>query len=136
MSEKKSQKRKEMTAGRAFVGFFVPIMVLIVLIAMGAEVTIGALAALFVMIGFCFYMGYDWSYIDKAMSEGVRQIATAAMIMLLVGCMVAVWMSSGTIPTLLYYGMKIITPNLFHLNLMVTDRPASPAVSVRLSPSL
>ena len=113
MSEKKSQKRKEMTAGRAFVGFFVPIMVLIVLIAMGAEVTIGALAALFVMIGFCFYMGYDWSYIDKAMSEGVRQIATAAMIMLLVGCMVAVWMSSGTIPTLLYYGMKIITPNLF-----------------------
>lgn len=57
MSEKKSQKRKEMTAGRAFAGFFVPIMVLIVLIAMGAEVTIGALAALFVMIGFCFYMG-------------------------------------------------------------------------------
>ena len=113
MSEKKSKNQKEMTTGRALAGFFAPIMVLIVLIAMGAEVTIGALAALFVMIGFCFYMGFDWSYVDKAMSEGVRQIATAAMIMLLVGCMVAVWMSSGTIPTLLYYGMKIITPNLF-----------------------
>ncbi len=113
MSEKDSQRQKEMTAGRALVGFFAPILVLIVLIAIGAEVTIGALAALFVMICFCFYMGYDWNYIDKAMSEGVRQIATAAMIMLLVGCMVAVWMSSGTIPTLLYYGMKIITPKLF-----------------------
>jgi NhaC family Na+:H+ antiporter len=27
--------------------------------------------------------------------------------------MVAAWISSGTIPTLLYYGMKIITPKLF-----------------------
>lgn len=113
MSEKVSRKQKEMTTVRALFGFFVPILVLIVLIAAGADVTIAALAALFVMIGFCYYMGYNWKSIDSAMSEGVRQIATAAMIMLLVGCMVAVWMSSGTIPTLLYYGMKIITPKLF-----------------------
>lgn len=113
MSGTTSQKTKEMTTNRALFGFFAPILVLIVLIAMGADVTIAALAALFVMIGFCFYMGYEWDYIDQAMAEGVRQIATAAMIMLLVGCMVAVWMSSGTIPSLLYYGMKIITPKLF-----------------------
>lgn len=113
MSKKNTGKLREMTTGCALLGFFAPILVLILLIAIGAEVTIAALAALFVMIVFCFYMGYDWAAIDKAMSEGVRQIATAAMIMLLVGCMVAVWMSSGTIPTLLYYGMKIITPKLF-----------------------
>ncbi len=113
MSEKDLRKQKDMTIGRALTGFFAPILVLILLIAMGADVTIAALAALFVMIGFCFYMGFGWSEVDNAMSEGVRQIATAAMIMLLVGCMVAVWMSSGTIPTLLYYGMKIITPKLF-----------------------
>ena len=113
MEKKVSKTLKEMTVGRALVGFFVPILVLILLIAFGADVTIGALAALFVMIGFCFYMGFDWQKIDSAMSEGVRQIATAAVIMLLVGCMVAVWMASGTIPSLLYYGMKIITPRLF-----------------------
>lgn len=113
MSKKVSRNQKEMTTGRALCGFFAPILVLILLIAIGAEVTIAALAALFVMIGFCAYMGYDWKSVDSAMAEGVRQIATAAMIMLLVGCMVAVWMSSGTIPTLLYYGMKIITPKLF-----------------------
>ena len=113
MEKRESKSLKEMTTGRALVGFLVPILVLILLIAFGADVTIGALAALFVMIGFCFYMGFDWNKIDAAMSEGVRQIATAAVIMLLVGCMVAVWMSSGTIPSLLYYGMKIITPRLF-----------------------
>ena len=113
MSTKASREPKDMTTGRALCGFFAPILVLIVLIAVGADVTIAALAALFVMIGFCAYMGYSWDSIDSAMSEGVRQIATAAVIMLLVGCMVAVWMAAGTIPTLLYYGMKIITPKLF-----------------------
>lgn len=113
MEKKENRSLKEITVGRAMFGFFAPILVLIILIALGADVTIAALAALFVMIIFCMYIGYDWSKVDAAMAEGVRQIATAAMIMLLVGCMVAVWMSSGTIPTLLYYGMKIITPRLF-----------------------
>lgn len=113
MEKKENRSLKEITVGRAMFGFFAPILVLIILIALGADVTIAALAALFVMIIFCTYIGYDWSKVDAAMAEGVRQIATAAMIMLLVGCMVAVWMSSGTIPTLLYYGMKIITPRLF-----------------------
>lgn len=112
-SAPKSRERREMTTGRALFGFLAPILVLVGLIAIGAEVTIASLMALFVMIGYCMYMGYLWPEIDSAMAEGVRQIATASMIMLLVGCMVAVWMSSGTIPTLLYYGMKIITPKLF-----------------------
>ena len=113
MEKKENRSLKEITVGRAMFGFFAPILVLIILLALGADVTIAALAALFVMIIFCMYIGYGWSKVDAAMAEGVRQIATAAMIMLLVGCMVAVWMSSGTIPTLLYYGMKIITPRLF-----------------------
>ena len=111
MSEKK--EKRELTVGRALFGFLGPIVLLVILIALGAEVTIAALAALFLMIVFCLYMGFAWDKLDAAMAEGVKQIATASMIMLLVGCLVAVWMSSGTIPTLLYYGMKIITPKLF-----------------------
>ena len=104
---------KEMTTSRALFGFLAPILVLVALLAAGADVTIGALAAVFVMIGFCLYMGYGWDVVDTAMSDGVRQIATSAVVMLLVGSMVAVWMSAGTIPTLLYFGLKIITPRMF-----------------------
>ena len=68
MSTKASREPKDMTTGRALCGFFAPILVLIVLIAVGADVTIAALAALFVMIGFCAYMGYSWDSIDSAMS--------------------------------------------------------------------
>ena len=110
---KKCREQRGLTVKRALFGFIGPIVLLVFLIAIGAEVTIAALASLFLMIVFCLYMGYSWSALDSAMAEGVKQIATAAMIMLLVGCLVAVWMSSGTIPTLLYFGMKIITPKLF-----------------------
>ena len=110
---KETSKRKEITVKSALCGFLGPILVLVVLIALGAEVTVAAMAALFVMIGYCTFIGLKWKEMEDAMSEGVKQIATSMMIMLLVGCMVAVWMSSGTIPSLLYYGMKIITPKLF-----------------------
>ena len=110
---KENSKRKEITVKSALCGFLGPILVLVVLIALGADVTIAAMAALFVMIGDCTFIGLKWKEMEDAMSEGVKQIATSMMIMLLVGCMVAVWMSSGTIPSLLYYGMKIITPKLF-----------------------
>lgn len=111
MSENKSIR--EMTAQRALLGFLAPILTLVILIAFGTDVTIAALFALFVMILYCMFMGYPWPEIDEGMASGVKDIATASMIMLLVGCMVAVWMAAGTIPTMLYYGLKIISPTLF-----------------------
>ena len=91
MSEKGSKGLREMTTGCALAGFLMPILVMIVLIVLGAEMTIASLAALFVMIGFCMFMGFKWERLDAAMAEGVRQVATAAMIMLLVGCIALLW---------------------------------------------
>ena len=76
MSEKK--EKRELTVGRALFGFLGPIVLLVILIALGAEVTIAALAALFLMIVFCLYMGFAWDKLDAAMAEGVKQIATAS----------------------------------------------------------
>ncbi len=111
MKEKKQQR--EMTVPRALFGFLGPIAVLIVMLLIGADVTIATVFALFLMVVFCLYMRYPWESVEESMSEGVKQIATGAIVMLLVGCLVAVWMASGTIPTLLYYGLKIVTPKLF-----------------------
>ena len=111
-TEKKG-KTREMTLKSALFGFFAPIVVLIVLIILGADVAIASLVGLFVMAIFCLVMGTKWENIEAAMAEGVHQVAGATIVMLLVGCMVAVWMASGTIPTMLYYGMKIVTPEIY-----------------------
>ncbi len=102
-----------MTFGLAIAGCFLPLIVIVALILVGTDVAIATLIALFVMMIFCLYMGVSWKKIDEAMAEGVHQVAGATIIMLLVGCMVAVWMASGTIPTLLYYGMQIVTPTFY-----------------------
>lgn len=104
---------KEMTTGRALFGFLAPILLLIALIFAGAEVAVAILAAVFLMVVYGAYMGYTWQKIESAMASGITTIATATVIMLLVGCMVASWMSSGCIPTMLYYGLQIINPGLF-----------------------
>lgn len=39
--------------------------------------------------------------------------ARAAFSMLAVGVLIAVWMASGTIPTMIYLGMQVITPSMF-----------------------
>ena len=66
MSEKGSKGLREMTTGCALAGFLMPILVMIVLIVLGAEMTIASLAALFVMIGFCMFMGFKWERLDAA----------------------------------------------------------------------
>lgn len=109
----KTREAKEMTTARALFGFLMPIILLVALIFIGADMSIAILAAVFLLIGFSIYMGFRWESIERAMTSGVAQIGTSAAIMLLVGCMVAVWMAAGCIPSLLYYGLHIVNPNWF-----------------------
>ena len=38
---------------------------------------------------------------------------SSILILLSVGVLVSVWMASGTVPVMIYYGMKVLTPGLF-----------------------
>lgn len=114
MDERKETKRKEMTVGRAVVGFAVPILVMIGLVLFtGADLAIAFLIAVFLLVGFGIYMGYTYDELDKAMSSGIGQVASAIVVMLLVGCMVSSWMASGSIPAMLYYALQFISPQLY-----------------------
>lgn len=110
---KEKKNRKEMTTGYAAFGFFAPIVLLVALIFIGADMTIAIVASVFLLIAFGIYMGFSWEDMEKALTKGVAQVGISAAIMLLVGCMVAVWMASGCIPSLLYYGLHIINPTWF-----------------------
>ena len=56
-----------------------------------------------------------WEKIEKAMSENIRSIGTAVVILLLIGAISGSWMVSGIVPTLICYGLKILSPKLFLL---------------------
>ncbi len=57
--------------------------------------------------------GAPWKTIEKGILNGIISGLQPIMILLTVGLVIASWMLSGTVPTLLFYGMDIIQPEWF-----------------------
>lgn len=51
----------------------------------------------------------------KLRSRHIRCCRKVLVIMLTVGALIAVWLCAGTVPALIYYGLKLITPQFFLL---------------------
>lgn len=54
-----------------------------------------------------------WQTLEKAVTENIRTIGVAMIILLLIGAISGSWMVSGVVPTLICYGIKVITPKIF-----------------------
>jgi NhaC family Na+:H+ antiporter len=59
------------------------------------------------------YCRTPWKRIEAGITRNVTGIAPALFILLLIGALSGAWMVSGVVPTLIYYGMKIIPPSVF-----------------------
>ena len=69
-------------------------------------------AAVSVAIAMIFY-GISWDKMESAISDNIRSIGTATIILLMIGAISGSWMISGIVPTLMYYGLKILSPKIF-----------------------
>ena len=45
--------------------------------------------------------------------SGASQVTSATLILLLIGALSGTWMVSGVVPSLIYYGIQIIHPDIF-----------------------
>ncbi|MDR1331877.1 MAG: sodium:proton antiporter [Tannerella sp.] len=54
-----------------------------------------------------------WKTIEAAIVQNITSVAVAVLILLLVGALSGSWMVSGIIPTMIYYGVQIIHPDIF-----------------------
>lgn len=57
--------------------------------------------------------GISYNKIQTGIKDTISSMLVAMLILLSVGVLIGTWMASGTIPTMVYYGMQIITPSLF-----------------------
>lgn len=58
--------------------------------------------------------GYSWHDIEKGIVSGISLSLGAVLILLAVGSLIGSWMLSGTVPTLIYYGLELLNPSLFY----------------------
>jgi NhaC family Na+:H+ antiporter len=59
--------------------------------------------------------GWTWDQIEGAGQRALSSIASAVFILLAVGALIGTWNLSGTIPTLVYYGIEILQPGWYYL---------------------
>ncbi|MFT5211073.1 MAG: NhaC family Na+:H+ antiporter [Flavobacterium sp.] len=61
------------------------------------------------------FNGHSWAELEKGVSESVQRAIPAIFILLMVGTLIGLWMFSGTIPYLIYWGLQIIVPQIFYV---------------------
>lgn len=78
----------------------------------GSQISLLTTTAVCVFIGVAFYR-IPWRDYEIAITNNVAGVTSAIIILLIIGALSGVWMISGVVPTLIYYGMQIIHPDFF-----------------------
>lgn len=106
--------QKKVSANQGIFILFVSILVIILGIKVVSAPT--AIILLFggvitIIISIC--LGIEYSNIQEDIVKTITTMAVPILIVLSVGILVGSWMISGTVPLMIYYGMKILSPSLF-----------------------
>lgn len=60
-----------------------------------------------------FLLKFSWKDMERGIVDSIHRAMPAILIMLTVGVLIGSWMASGTIPMVIYYGLKLISPKFF-----------------------
>ena len=102
----------------------IPMVVLVAMLALvikcfgsdaimgGSQVALLSAASVCVMIAIGVY-GCSWSRLEEAILDNIHTSASSIIILLLIGAIAGTWMVSGVVPTLIYYGLKVLHPSIF-----------------------
>lgn len=70
---------------------------------------IGTIAAALMAL----WLGYDWKSIEEAMMDGIYRALQSIIILAIIGILIGVWIDAGVVPTMIYYGLKLLSPKVF-----------------------
>ena len=107
----------------SFLLALVPIVVLIILltinvIVLGSNAISGAnQIALLLASGVAgiisYRLGYSWEEIEISIVKSISSAMAAMLILLAIGSLSGTWLLSGIVPSMIYYGLKILNPTIF-----------------------
>jgi NhaC family Na+:H+ antiporter len=59
------------------------------------------------------FLRFKWKVMQEGIVDSIHKAMPAILIMLCVGILIGSWIASGTIPMIIYYGLKLISPKFF-----------------------
>ncbi|WP_404402932.1 Na+/H+ antiporter NhaC [Idiomarina seosinensis] len=76
------------------------------------QIALWVAAGIAMLVGF--RNGFTWVQIEEGITEGISVALGAMLIILAVGSLIGTWLLSGTVPTLIYFGLELLNPSLFY----------------------
>ncbi|MDW5299204.1 MAG: Na+/H+ antiporter NhaC [Sedimentibacter sp.] len=84
------------------------------IIVYGADVHIpiilGAIVASAIAI---FSLGFTWKEIEDGIVDSISSTMQAILILAIIGILIGTWIAGGIVPTMIVYGLKILSPTFF-----------------------
>ena len=60
-------------------------------------------------------LGYHWEQIEHFMIKGISKAMQSIIILVIIGVLIGVWLNAGVVPSMIYYGLKILKPQIFFI---------------------
>ncbi|RIW28845.1 Na+/H+ antiporter NhaC [Bacillus salacetis] len=83
------------------------------ILAFDAPIQILMFISMLVLIPFMMGLGFTYKQVEKSMMSSMSRALQPVLILLTVGVLIGAWIASGTVPTLIYYGVNAISPQFF-----------------------
>ena len=109
----KRKVKKNLSVVGASLTLLISFLVVIIGIRMGIGMSAPLMAGAFAAGLFGVYFGFEWKELQSAMTEGIINALPAIIILMLVGMIMGIWIIGGTVPTMVYYGLKLLSPKMF-----------------------
>ncbi|EAN2609296.1 hypothetical protein K5I76_001240 [Salmonella enterica] len=109
-------KKKTLSLGLALIPVISMLLLLIIGYGiMGLRIEPLLLCSAAVAAGIAWWQGYCWEDIINSVVDKLAKAMPVIMILICVGGLIGTWMFSGTIPYMVYWGLKLISPELVYL---------------------
>lgn len=82
-------------------------------------IQLALLAVWFMIMGFGLYLGNSYLKMEKGLLKGIYEGMGAILILIAVGALIGSWIAGGVVPTMIYYGLGIISPGMFLMAAMI-----------------
>jgi Na+:H+ antiporter, NhaC family len=94
------------------------LMAAIIIISVGilvfdAPIQILMFFSILVLVPFMMGLGFTYKQVEQSMMKSMGKALQPGLILLTVGILIGAWIASGTVPTLIYYGIQSVTPQFF-----------------------
>jgi len=114
----KAEKKERTPKKPSFAVALIPLIVMGLLLGVGYGIyrirpQVLLVTAAFITGCLGLILRFQWKDMERGIVDSIHKAMPAILIMLSVGILIGSWIACGTIPMVIYYGLKLISPKFF-----------------------